>query len=136
MATIIKETLVDASAASVWDALRDFGAVHERVAPGFVVDSRLEGDVRTVTFFNGAVAREALVGVDDGARRLAYAVVESGLGLTHHNASAAVVPEGDGRSRFVWVTDVLPDEAAPVVAGMMEQGLEVMRRTLSAAPAI
>jgi hypothetical protein len=36
----------------------------------------------------------------------------------------------------VWVTDVLPDEAAPVVAGMMEQGLEVMRRTLSAAPAI
>jgi hypothetical protein len=27
---------------------------------------------------------------------------------------------------------VLPDEAAPVVAGMMEQGLEVMRRALAA----
>jgi len=132
MATIIKETVVDAPADAVWEALRDFGAVHERVAPGFVVDSRLEGDVRTVTFFNGAVAREALVGVDDGARRLAYAVVESGLGLRHHNASASVVPEGDGRSRFVWVTDVLPDEAAPVVAGMMQQGLDVMRRALAA----
>ena len=136
MATIIKETLVDAPAPAVWEALRDFGAVHERVAPGFVVESRLEGDVRTVTFFNGAVAREALVGLDDSARRLAYAVVESGLGLTHHNASASVVPEGDDRCRFVWVTDVLPDDAAPVVAGMMEQGLEVMRRAMATAPAI
>ena len=133
MATIIKEALVDAPADAVWAALRDFGAVHRRVAPGFVVDSRLDGDVRTVTFFNGAVAREALVGVDDDARRLAYAVVESGLGLRHHNASASVLAEGDGRSRFVWVTDVLPDEAAPVVAGMMEQGIDVMRRTLAGA---
>jgi hypothetical protein len=132
MATIIRETVVEAPAPSVWEALRDFGAVHERLAPGFVVDSRLEGEVRTVTFANGAVAKEALVGVDDEARRLAYAVVESGLALTHHNASASVVPDGDGRSRFVWVTDVLPDEAAPVVAGMMEQGLEVMRRALAA----
>ena len=131
MATIIKETVVDAPAPSVWEALRDFGAVHERLAPGFVVDSRLDGDVRTVTFANGAVAREALVGIDEQARRLAYSVVESGLGLTHHNASASVVPEGDGRSRFVWVTDVLPDEAAPVVDGMMAQGLEVMRRALA-----
>jgi Polyketide cyclase / dehydrase and lipid transport len=132
MATIIKETLVEAPAPSVWEALRDFGAVHERLAPGFVVDSRLEGDVRTVTFANGAVAKEALVGIDEQARRLAYAVVESGLALTHHNASASVVAEEGGRSRFVWVTDVLPDEAAPVVAGMMEQGLEVMRRALAA----
>ena len=132
MATIIKETVVEAPAPSVWEALRDFGAVHERLAPGFVVDSRLEGDVRTVTFANGAVAREALVGVDDEARRLAYSVVESRLPLTHHNASASVLSEGDGRSRFVWVTDVLPDEAAPVVAGMMEEGLEVIRRALSA----
>jgi hypothetical protein len=134
MATIIREASVEAPAERVWEALRDFGAVHERVAPGFVVDSRLEGDgdVRTVTFANGAVAREALVGIDDGARRLAYAVVESALGLTHHNASASVVATGEGSSRFVWVTDVLPDEAAPVVAGMMEQGLEVMRRALAA----
>jgi hypothetical protein len=134
MATIIREAPVEAPAERVWEALRDFGAVHERVAPGFVVDSRLEGDgdVRAVTFANGAVAREALVGIDDGARRLAYAVVESALGLTHHNASASVVATGEGSSRFVWVTDVLPDEAAPVVAGMMEQGLEVMRRALAA----
>jgi len=131
VATIIKEALVEAPAEAVWAALRDFGAVHQRVAPGFVLDAQLDGDVRTVTFANGAVAREQLVGADDAARRLAYSVVESGLGLTHHNASASVAPEGDGCSRFVWVTDVLPDEAAPTIAGMMDQGLEVMRRALS-----
>src|SRR5215213_4465325 len=101
MATIIKETQVEAPAEAVWAALRDFGAVHERLAPGFVVDTHLEDGVRTVTFGNGAVAREALVGVDDRARRLAYTVVESGLGFTHHNASATVVAESDGSSRFV-----------------------------------
>ena len=73
------------------------------------------------------------MGLDDDARRLAYSVVESGLPLTHHNASATVVPEGPERSRFVWVTDVLPDEAARVVAGMMAQGIEIMRRVLSTA---
>ena len=131
MATIIREAPVEAPAERVWEALRDFGAVHERLAPGFVVDAVLDGDVRTVTFANGAVAQERLVGVDEGARRLAYAVVESGLPLTHHNSSASVLEAGEGRSRFVWVTDVLPDEAAPVVAGMMAQGIDVMRRALS-----
>ncbi len=131
MATIIQETVVDARAEEVWAALRDFGALHERLAPGFVVDTQVDGDVRTVTFANGGVARELLVGVDEGARRLAYSVIESGLSFTHHNASATVVPEGEDRCRFVWVADVLPDEVAPVVAGMMAQGIEVMRRTLS-----
>ena len=131
MATIIEETVVDAPAEEVWEALRDFGAVHERLAPGFVVDAHVDGDVREVTFANGAVARERLVGRDDRARRLAYAVIESGLPLSHHNASVSVVADGADRSRFVWVADVLPDEVAPVVAGMMAEGIEVMRRTLS-----
>jgi hypothetical protein len=135
MATIIEETVIEAPADAVWAALRDFGAVHERLAPGFVVDAQVDGDVRTVTFANGATAQEQLVGLDDGARRLAYAVVESGLHLTHHNASASVLDAGEGRSRFVWVSDVLPDEAAPVVAGMMAEGIDVMRRTLSSPPA-
>ena len=38
VATIYKEILIDAPAEEVWDALRDFGALHERLVPGFVVD--------------------------------------------------------------------------------------------------
>lgn len=129
MATIYKEFIVEADVAQVWDALRDFGAVNTRLAPGFVTDCRLEDSVRVITFGNGAVARELFVGLDEAARRLCYTVV--GSKATHHNASAQVFAEGEGRARFVWITDVLPDEHAKYVDAMMTQGGAVMQRTLS-----
>jgi uncharacterized protein YndB with AHSA1/START domain len=127
MATIRKEITLDARPEDVWDALRDFGRLHERLAPGFVVDAHVEGDTRVITFFNGAVAREQLVGIDDADRRLAYTVTESALGLTHHNGAAQIVAHGDGGSRFVWTTDLLPDDRAPQVDGLMERGLAAVR---------
>ena len=42
MATNRREVSIDAPAAKVWDAVRDFAHVHERVAPGFLI--RLESD--------------------------------------------------------------------------------------------
>jgi hypothetical protein len=132
MASIIREIEIDAPADHCWDALADFGAVHERIAPGFLVDARMEdATTRTVTFFTGAVARERLVGLDHEHRRLAYSVVESSLGATHHNASAQVVPIDARRSRFVWTTDVLPDALADVIAMLMDQGILVIKRTLA-----
>src|SRR5688500_14440609 len=117
MASIRMEIRLDARPDDVWDALRDFHAVHERLAPGFVVDSQPDGnDVRVITFANGAVAREVLVGVDDEARRLAYCIPEL-PGATHHSASAEVVAEGRG-CRFVWVTDVLPEEMRSFIEPM------------------
>jgi hypothetical protein len=131
MASIIKDITIEVSPADAWAALRDFGALHERLVPGFVVDAQPDGDdTRIVTFFNGAVAREQLVGIDDEQRRLAYTVVESAFDCAHHNAAAQVVATDDGGSRFVWITDVLPDEIAPPITAMMEAGLEVIKRTL------
>src|SRR6266540_4577207 len=128
MASIHREILVEARAQDIWDAIRDVGAVHERLAPGFVVDTRLEEGARVVTFGNGIVARELIVDVDEQARRLVWAVV--GGRMTHHNASAQVFPDGEGRSRFVWMADLLPHELAPSIAAMMDQGLAVIKRTL------
>jgi Polyketide cyclase / dehydrase and lipid transport len=129
MASITKQVVIDAPPDEVWDALRDFGAVHERLAPGFVVDSRHDDGARIVTFFNGATAREVLVAIDDDARRLVYSVVESPLHSTHDNSSAQVVA-ADGGSRFVWIKDVLPDEVAPRIDELMEQGISVVKQTL------
>ena len=128
MASIRREVRIQADPETVWDALRDVGALHRRLAPGFVTDVRLEEGARVVTFGNGLVARELIVDVDDAARRLAWAVV--GGRMTHHNASAQVFPDGEGHSRFVWIADLLPHEVAPGVAAMMEQGLAVIKRTL------
>ena len=50
MASIRKEIVVDARPDDVWAALRDWGAVHRRLVPGFVTDTRLDGPDRIVTF--------------------------------------------------------------------------------------
>jgi|EndMetStandDraft_8_1072994.scaffolds.fasta_scaffold126238_2 hypothetical protein len=130
MATIIRQTMIDVPPADAWAALRDFGGVHERLAVGFVTACALDApDVRTIRFFNGAVAKERLVGVDEGARRLAYSVIESALELAHHNGAAQIIEDAEG-TRFVWTTDVLPDDLAPTLAGLMDAGITAIRSTL------
>jgi hypothetical protein len=108
MASIHQEFVVDASPEAVWDVLSDYGAVHRRLAPGFVTDTRVGADTRTVTFADGTVVLERLVDLDPGARRVAYTVVGGDLHPSHHHASMQALPEPDGRTRFVWHTDVLP----------------------------
>ena len=129
MASIRKEILIDARPETIWDAIRDVGALHERLVPGFVIDTRLEEGARIVTFGNGMVARELIVDLDDAARRLVWAVVASPR-LTHHNASVQVFADGERRSRVVWIADVLPNEIAGYMAGLLDQGLGVMKKTL------
>ena len=130
MASIRKERTIDAPPELVWDALRDWGAIHERLVPGFVVDARLDGDDRIVTFFNGAVMRELLVDLDEESRRLAWSIVDGPY--SHHNGVAQVLDDGDGRSRFVWLADLLPNDFAELTGEMMERGIEVVKTTLEA----
>ena len=130
MASIRKELIIDAPAEHVWAALRDVGNVHNRLARDFVIDTRLEGDSRLVTFANGEVVRERFVDIDDRARRLAYAVVD--WRTTHHNASFQVAANGEGSSRLTWITDLLPDSLADLVGGFVEHGCVAIKRTLEA----
>lgn len=130
MASIHKEILIQARPQDVWAAIRDVGAVHQRLAPGFVIDARLDGDARIVTFANGAVVRELIVDIDDQARRLAYAAV--GGRTTHHNASMQVFAQGENQSRLVWITDLLPNEVTAVLHELVEQGAATMKQTLEA----
>jgi len=131
MASIHKEVSIDAPADRVWDALQDVGAIHTRLATEFVVDTQLEGDTRLVTFAGGLVARERIVDVDNRARRIAYSIVEGRP--TYHHASIQAFPDGAARTRLVWIADLLPDDLAGPVGGMMEQGCAAMKRTLERA---
>ena len=128
MASIHREIHIDARPETAWDALRDVGALHTRLVPGFVTDTRLEDGARVVTFGNGMVVRELIVDVDDRARRVAWSVV--GGMMTHHNASAQVFPDGAAGCRFVWIADLLPNEVAPAIAALIEQGIAVIKQTL------
>ena len=128
MASIHREVTIRTDPDAAWSALRDVGALHTRLAVGFVTDVRMEPGARVVTFANGVVARELIVAVDDADRRVAWAVV--GGAMTHHNASAQVFADGTGGTRFVWIADLLPDEMAPGVAAMMDEALAAITRTL------
>jgi carbon monoxide dehydrogenase subunit G len=131
MASIHREVTIDAPAELVWDALRDVGKIHERLAPGFVTDVRMEDGARVVRFGNGMLVRERIVDLDEAGRRLAWSA--TGGPLAHHNASAQVFAEGPDRCRFVWIADLLPHGIAPAIAAMIEQGLATVKRTLEAA---
>jgi hypothetical protein len=134
MASIVREVVLEAGAGECWDAVRDFAALQERLAPGFITGVQMVSPrEREITFFSGAVAREYLVGIDDDRRRLAYTVVESPMGSTHHYASVEVHPDGDARCRFVWITDVLPDELAERTGALMDRGIAVIKETLETA---
>ncbi len=128
MASIRKEILLESSAENVWAAVRDVGALHHRLVPGFVVDTRLEEGARVVTFGNGMVVRELIVHVDDDARRLAWSA--RGGRLTHHNASVQVFADGPRRCRLVWIADLLPNELAGEIRAMIDQAAAVMKKTL------
>jgi len=127
MASITKEIRVNASVESVWDAVRDVGAIHTRLVPGFVTDCRLEGNARIVTFGNGITVTELIVDLDERKRRLVWSA--RGGRLTHHNASLQVIADGDG-TRLVWLADLLPNEMRGPIEGMIEQGMAAMKRTL------
>jgi hypothetical protein len=120
--------MIGASPEFVWDALRDLGAVHTRLAPGFVTDVRLEDGDRVVTFGNGVVARESIIDVNEREMRVAWCATDGRL--EHYSASAQVFPAGDGQSRFVWIADLLPHAVAPQIAEMIEQGLAAIKRTM------
>jgi carbon monoxide dehydrogenase subunit G len=120
--------MLKTSPEAVWDVIRDVGAVHRRLAPGFVTDTRLEEGARVVTFVNGVVARELIVSVEEDVRRLVWSVV--GGTATHHNSSFQVFADSEGGTRLVWVTDVLPHAAAGPLTAMIEQGMRTIERTL------
>ena len=97
------------------------------------------GPGEAVRLFTGSVVpsgANAILLQEDATRdgdsvRVNEAVVEGRP--SHYSVAVQVFPEGEGRSRLVWTIDLLPDELAPTVGGMMEHALPQMKKTLEAA---
>jgi hypothetical protein len=128
MATIRSELKTRASASDVWSAIRDIGALHTRLAPGFVTDTKLEPGARIVTFVNGTVLREPIVTLDDEARRLVW--THEGGRARHYNAALQVSELAGGLTSVVWTADFLPDDIAGYMSQTIEAGMAAMQRSL------
>lgn len=127
MATIQKEVVTRASPDQTWDAIRDIGALHTRLVPGFVIDTKVVPGARIVTFVDGATARERIVSLDEKSRRLVW-TAEAPF-LEHHNGSVQVIERGT-TTCVIWTADFLPDEAFDTVNALIEAGGEAMRNAL------
>jgi hypothetical protein len=128
MATIRKEITATAKPDQIWAAIQDIGALHTRLVPGFVIDTKLEPGARIVTFANGITVRERIVTIDDQAKRLVWSVVSERF--THHNGSHQVFVNADGETNVVWIADLLPDEAAGMSSQIMDHGMSAMKTAL------
>jgi hypothetical protein len=116
MASIRREIRLDVGAEVAWAALRQPGQAHEAFTP-VLIGSELEGDVRTVRFAAGMVARERILDV---------------AGVQYHHASMQIDSAGPGRCLFVWITDVAPDAAAAAVTPLIEAGVAAFKRNVEA----
>lgn len=126
MASLHRDIAIDRTADFAWAALRQFDAAAQLFA-GVLVDCRCTGDVREVTFANGARITEQLVTCDDSRRRLVYTVRHEAY--AHHSASMQIVPDPVG-CRFIWVSDFLPEEHAARMAPLMDAGCQALKRHL------
>lgn len=128
MATVVVETFIEAAPERVWDAARDYGALHTRLVPGFVTATEVvfeEGTpVRIVRFANGALARETMITVDDERRRLVWSI--RGETVRHHNGVLRIEAV-DGGCRVEWTADILPATLAETFQPAMRQGLAAMK---------
>src|SRR5690349_1818486 len=117
MASVRRELRTRTRLDAVWDAIRDVGALHTRLVPGFVTSTVLRDDVRTVTFANGQIVDEQIVTIDGDQRRLVWS--STGGVTTHYNASVEALPDADG-TRVIWIADFLPNDAKPRIEAAMD----------------
>ena len=130
MATLRAEIKTRARPSEVWSAIRDVGALHTRLVPGFVTDTKLEPGGRIVTFANGVVLREPIVTLDDEARRLVW--THEGGRARHYNGALQVSELADGATSVVWTADFLPDAISGAMSQAIEAGMAAMQRSLDA----
>ena len=131
MGSVIREIAIDAPAEAVWAAVGDFAAGPLRTTPGLFTDCRLvEPGVRALTFADGTVVRERLVGRDDDTRRIVWAWL--GDDVAHDNTSMQVFADGPDRSRLLWIHDTLPDELTDWLGAAMDAAAPAFRTSLAA----
>jgi len=78
--------------------------------------------------------RELIIDVDEQRYRLAWAAL--GKPLTHYNASAQLFPLAGGRTRFVWIADLLPNDVAPAIGQLIDQVPAAIRHTFALTPPV
>ena len=118
MVRVYTSSVIDASAESVWEVVRDFNAL-SRWHP-LIVDSRIEnnqasdkvGCIREIRLRDGGRIREQLLTLSDFDYQCTYSILESPMPLTNYIATLKLTPITDGNRAFAeWSAEFDCDEA-------------------------
>ena len=118
MVRVYTSSVIDASAETVWDLVRDFNAL-SRWHP-LIVDSRIEnnqasdkvGCIREIRLRDGGRIREQLLTLSDFDYQCTYSILESPMPLTNYIATLKLTPITDGNRAFAeWSAEFDCDEA-------------------------
>ena len=128
MTSVRVHTRIAAPADLVWKVVSDAG----NVAAWFpsIARSSVTGSTRTIELHNGPVLQDEIVTNDQVLRRFQHAV-RSGLPLDSHLATIDVLEDRDG-AIVVYGADVEPPAAASMMAGLLADALEGLKRFVEA----
>lgn len=138
MANVEVQEHVNATAAAVWELVRDFGDV-SRWSAGITsceLDGEGVGAVRTIKL-GGMVIRERLEAFDEAARSFSYSIVDGPLPLAGY-LSTFVVADAEGGAQITWSSGFEPAgmaeaDATALVEGIYRQGIAGIRKALAPA---
>jgi mxaD protein len=102
-----KTVTIDASAAKVWNLVKDFNALntwHPAVATDEIIEgsNNTVGAVRLLTLKGGGTIKEKLLAFDPAGRSFKYAIVEGVLPVSSYTSTLVVRSAGKHRSAVTW----------------------------------
>jgi mxaD protein len=105
--TASKTITIDAPAAKVWQAAKDFDGLnkwHPAVATDEIVEGKnnTAGAVRLLTLKGGGTIKEKLLAFDAAGRSFKYAILEGVLPVSDYTSTFAVKSLGKGKSSVTW----------------------------------
>ena len=118
MARVYISSVIGAPADRIWQTVRDFNALPDWVPA--VRESRIEGGqpadqvgcVRAFRLQDGGFLRERLLGLSDYDFSVAYAILESPMGVENYIATLKLAPITDGNRTFAeWTAEFDCDPA-------------------------
>ncbi len=140
MIRIYVSTVIEASADTVWQRIRDFNALPQW-HPG-IADSRIEnnesadrvGCIRHFHTREGGMLRERLLALSDYDYACTYEIVESPMGVENYVATLKLTPVTDGNRSFAeWSAEFDCHEArehelTQRISGVFEGGFDGLKR--------
>ena len=135
MASVSMSATFNASAGDVWATIGDFNGAAKYIAA--VADSTMEGSgvgaVRTLPLEDGAKVTERLEKLDEGARSLTYAILDSPFPLVDYVSVMTVHDLGSDRCRVDWSStfesgDAPEQEARALVEGIYGMGFDGIKQ--------